>query len=151
MPGTLAQGAVTLTGSRGRQLSGTISVSEAGPDHCSVVMDLGSTLVRRRYTAVMDGNRVEISGPAGLLRSAPLPLRRGQGCGLLPVGHAATLSLSLRGQAISLVYTAAAVTESVGGEVRLRAVFSSIAPHTFAARDFALPPTPAAAPAGGAQ
>jgi len=176
---------VTLAGPHGAE-SGTITVAAWGEDRCKITIALGPAILHREYTAVVYGERASITGPTGMLASAPLPIGPGIGCALLPEGlaydriargGAATLSLSPsghmpaslawtddEGRAASLSYAgyrpgaeplAAEVAETVGGSVRLRVQFTSIALQSFTDADFALPPPPKSAklarPAGGAQ
>jgi len=132
-------------------------------------MDLGAPGRPRRYSAVVNGGRASVTGPAGLVRTVRLPAGTGLGCALLPEGLAygklagvgarlaadaagrpLRLAWSVRGQAATLAWAdyrsaaglayAATVTETVGGETRLAVHFDSVAPHSFNDSDFALPP-----------
>ncbi|MGH9481156.1 MAG: hypothetical protein ACRD1L_03605 [Terriglobales bacterium] len=113
--GATASGTVTLVGPRGNE-SGTITVSAWGEDHCKVTIALGPPILRRSYTAVMNGNRVVITAPAGMAAAAPLPVGPRMGCALLTQGlaydklaagesGAASLSLDAAGRPGSLSWT----------------------------------------------
>lgn len=65
-----------------------ITVAAWGETHCKLTITLGPPILGRVYTAVMNGNRVSISGPEALAASAPLPVNPNLGCALLPEGLA---------------------------------------------------------------
>lgn len=172
--GVQAGGTVNLAGPRGSE-SGTITISAWGADHCKIEIQLGPPILRRTYTAVMNGKRVVASGPVGLIKAVPLPLAPAIGCALLPEGLAlakvaggsvalttdqatglpATLSWTERGQARALAYSgyqtqaglplAGTVTESVDGSPRLSVRLTSIAAQAFSEGDFVVPPPKRAA------
>ncbi|MGH9481534.1 MAG: hypothetical protein ACRD1L_05530 [Terriglobales bacterium] len=159
-----------LSGPHGAE-SGTIAVAAWGADHCKVTITLGPPVLRRSYTAVMNGKRAVVTAPADMAATAPLPVSPQLGCALLPAaialdklaGASASLSLdaggrplalnwTARGQPVSLSYSnyqssggqpqAGTVIETVGGKVRLQVQFTSVAPQTFTDGDFVLPPQP---------
>ncbi len=152
--GFLAKGAITLAGPHGPE-SGVITVTAWGASYCKVTIRLGPPLSRREYTAVLNGNRSAVSGPASLFVSAPLPVSPRLGCALLPASFATglggapqALSWGFRGQRAALAYGGATVTETVGGKPVLEIQFTAIAPATFTAADFPVPPLPGAAQGG---
>ncbi|MGH9415529.1 MAG: hypothetical protein ACRD01_02780 [Terriglobales bacterium] len=140
---------MSLAGPGGREISGTITVASAGAAGCKITVQLGAAALQRQYTAVMKGTRVHISGPAALVRAVPLAIGPRVGCALLPQAVlAGAATVPLRGQTVTLAYAGSTVTETVAGAVLLMARFSPVAPHDFAASEFALPPRPPAPPGG---
>ncbi|HEV2447074.1 MAG TPA: hypothetical protein VGS58_14180 [Candidatus Sulfopaludibacter sp.] len=158
---------MTLAGPRGAE-SGTITVAAWGADHCKVTITLGPEVLRRQYTAVVNGQQASITAPADLLALVALPLGPRLGCALLPQGLAygklaaggltadpatarpVSLAWIWRGRPAALSYGdyqaagyAATVTASVGGTERLQIHFDALEPASLAESDFALPPPPA--------
>jgi hypothetical protein len=150
---------------------GDIVIAAADAAHCRVTIKLGPAVLHRAYTAVLNGKRAEVSGPAWVAESAPLPVTPDLGCALLPAAIAGTkladsgaalhadaqgmatgLSWKPRGRDAEVAfadYTAAAgaayartVTESLDGVTVLTVHLESAAPHAFTDDDFALPPPP---------
>jgi hypothetical protein len=156
-------------------LQGEIVIAAADAAHCRVTITLGPAVLHREYTAVLNGKRAQVSGPAGVVESAPLPVAPGLGCALLPAaiagselaaagaalyadaqGVARRLSWKPRGRAAEVVFTdyaaaagtayARTVTESLDGVTVLTVHLESGAPRAFAENDFVLPPPPALPP-----
>lgn len=167
----VAHGTVTLSGPHGDE-AGTITVSASGEQYCKITITLGPQVLRRAYSAVLNGKTSVTTGPADLVAAVPLPATGSIGCGLVPEGLAyerltggsraalaldangnpVSLGWTVRGQAATVTYSgygavsgpvlAAKVTESVGGVLRLRIQFTAAANQAFSASDFALPPRP---------
>lgn len=141
--GYQASGTVTLHGPRGDE-TGAITVAWAGAGNCKVTITLAGENGRngaRTLTAVSDGHGSSVRGPADLVRAVPLPMAAAQGCPLLPrPGLAPAVTWTAGGQQATLEVDGQKVTESVAGEMRLDADFTSIAPAAFTAADFAPPP-----------
>jgi hypothetical protein len=168
--GVEAQGTVTLHTAQGDE-SGAISIEAADAAHCRVTITLGPAVLHRAYTAVLNGARVAMSGPAGVVVAAPLPVSPGLGCALLPAaiagakladigaslhndaaGLATGLSWKPGGRAAEVAFRdysatdgisyARTVTETVDGTPVLNVHLDAVAPKALTDSDFALPPPP---------
>ncbi|HUX67400.1 MAG TPA: hypothetical protein VMV31_07915 [Terriglobales bacterium] len=80
--GYVACGTATFNGPRGSE-SGAIEVEAWGASHCRVTVDLSRPGEPRRWVAVLDGRRSQVTGPQGVAQAlaAPSPVH---GCALLP-------------------------------------------------------------------
>lgn len=92
---------MTLVGPHGAE-SGTITVAAWGEDRCKITIELGPAILHREYTAVVNGNHANITAPAGLAASVPLPIGPILGCALLPSGLAWDRIAAGNGVALSL-------------------------------------------------
>jgi len=169
--GVEVHGTATVRGPHGDE-QGAITLEVVDAAHCRVTITLGPLVLHRAYTAVLNGTRVEVSGEAGLVEAAPLPVSPGLGCALLPTaiagtkladagaslhadatGAASGLSWTTRGHAAEVSFTdyaatggvsyARTVTETLDGAPVLSIHLEGAAPKVFTGGDFALPPPPA--------
>jgi len=151
LAGTVGQGTATVATAGGAR-SAPITVSAAARGYCKVELALGGGAL----TAVAQGGRASVHGPARLARELPLPLDPRLGCPLLPrPGAPSTLAWRFRGQAATISYNGQTVTVSVAGGTRLSIVYEQVGTQAFTAADFALPPPPRSfpqrKPAGGGE
>lgn len=151
LAGTVGQGTATVATARGAR-SAPITVAAAAGGYCKLSLALGGGAL----TAVAQGGRASVHGPARLARELPLPLDPRLGCPLLPrPGPPSTLAWRFRGQPAAIAYNGQTVSVSVAGETRLTVVFQTVTPRAFSPAEFAPPPPPANFPrrrqAGGGQ
>lgn len=89
-PGLVVTGTATVQDARGVE-SGTITVESWDAGHCRITLDVSRPGVVRRWVAVLDGKRSQVTAPQALRQALAAP-NAVHGCALLPAAAEATLA-----------------------------------------------------------